>query len=256
LTAELWVPRETRPSGAIVFLHGGGWCAGSAQDVRTPVARITERGFVCLNLRYRLAPEHPFPRGLEDAVYAARWLTTNAASYGVDGPIAIGGESAGANLAAATIVALTADEELVGEDDLADVDVEFSAALLLYGIFDFRRLIREPGRAAGGAEIMFNLAYLGPHWLGQHRNPLVSPVYAEWLERFPPTYLSVGSRDAFAGQSLAMTNALAKAGVATTLSVVEECDHAFLRLEDAAAHDELDRICGWLRSHAPTALPA
>ncbi len=205
--------RRSSTCTAVAGLGEGGIRAQARDDLR-------ERGHVVLNLDYGLAPEHPFPWAVEDAVYSARWLTQNAEKYEGDGSrVAIGGASAGANLAAAAIAALTADEEIVDGADLAGVPVEFSAALFLYGVFDFPLAMVEPGSHAGLAEVMFNLSYLGPVYLHQHRNPLVSPIYYEHLDRFPPVFMTCGDQDSLLNQSLAMTKALTQAGVPTTLSV-------------------------------------
>jgi acetyl esterase len=162
----------------------------------------------------------------------------------------IGGDSAGANLAAAAIVALSGLESLVDGGDLNGTPVTFSGAFLPYGIFDFPLLFAEPGKNAGTGviETTWNLAYLGPTFLKRHREPIVSPIYAPNLSAFPPTYIACGDRDALLPQSLAMTKALVAAGVPTTLSVVEGGDHAFLMIPDviAGAGPELERIAVWL----------
>jgi acetyl esterase len=249
LTGEIYVPKGDGPFPTFVYMHGGGWAWGKAEYVRKLGMTFADRGHVVLNLDYGLAPEHPFPWAVEDAVYAARWLSQNAEQYDGDGSrVAIGGASAGANLAAAAIIALTADEELVDGADLAGVPVEFSAACFLYGVFDFPLAMVEPGSHAGLAEVMFNVSYLGPVYLHLHLNPLVSPIYYEHLDRFPPVLMTCGDQDSLLNQSLAMTKALTRAGVPTTLSVPAGLDHSFAyvfyKLEDAGR--EIDRIMDWM----------
>ncbi len=250
LTAELYVPLGEPPFPALVYLHGGGWCRRSAADARYPAMHLAASGHLVLNLDYGLAPEHPFPWAVEDTVYAARWLAANGSQYGGDGgAVAIGGESAGANLSLAAIAFLVGGSGVeLDEGDLGGVEVAFSAALLAYGIFDFPLLVTEPGSNIGSVEWMWNVAYLGPHFLGLHRNPLVSPVVAPNLERFPPTYLAVGDEDSLLSQSLAMTKALTQASVPTTLSVIEGADHAFLNLTHLLpeADREFARMRAWL----------
>ena len=250
-------PYGEPPFPVLIYLHGGGWCRRSAADARFPAVTIASRGFLVLNLDYGLAPEHPFPWAVEDTIYAARWLARNGERYGGDsGPIALAGESAGANLSAAAIAFLLGGIEAeLDEGDLRDVPVSFSAALLAYGIFDFPLLMAEPASNIGAVEWMWNAAYLGPHYLSRHLDPLVSPVYAPNLDRFPATYLGVGDEDSLLGQSLSMTRALTGANVPTTLSVVEGADHAFLNLTHLlpSAGPELERMLGWLRLHASTA---
>lgn len=250
--AEIYVPRGEGPFPMMLYMHGGGWCWGKAEYVRKLGMSMAAHGHVVVNLNYALAPERPFPFALEEAIYAARWMATEGSAFkGAPGPVAIGGASAGANLAAAAITALTADEQLLPERELAGVSVEFSATVLLYGIFDLPLLMQDPGSHAGGfAETLYNQAYLGPHWLTKHRDPLVSPGLSEHLDRFPPTYLACGDEDALLPQTLALALRLAKAGVPTTCSVPAGLNHSFAyiphKLPDSAA--ELERIFAWQAS--------
>src|SRR5262249_30522919 len=155
--------------------------------------RIAERGFLVLNLDYRLAPEAPFPAAVEDCLAAARWLNDNAAGFGGDASrLFVAGDSVGANLSAATIAA-------------AD-DVAFRGAVLLYGVFALPGVIQEPLTNAGVAEIA-TLAYLGVGFTRRWRDPLVSPIVAD-LGRFPPCYVSCGDEDSLLSQSLQMARAL------------------------------------------------
>jgi acetyl esterase len=212
--------------------------------------RIAEQGFVVVNLDYGLAPEHPFPWAVEDAVYGARWITRHVADYKGDGTrLGIGGDSCGSNLSAAAIIALTSEEELVDGGDLAGVPVEFTAALFLYGLLSYELMMRRPGSQLGPIEIMGNLAYLGPTFLKEHGNPLVSPVLAPHPERFPQTYLTVGDEDSLLAHTFQMADLLATANVPTTVSVVAGMDHAFLMLEHLfpQAREEMERLALWLR---------
>jgi acetyl esterase len=249
--AEIYVPDGDGPFPMLQYMHGGGWCWGKALYVRKLGMSIAELGHVVVNLDYSLAPEHPFPRSLEESVYAARWMTARGAEYGgAPGPVAIGGASAGANLAAAAIMALSSGEEHFPDSDLAGTEVDFGAAVLLYGIFNFPLLMHEPGSHAGGfAETLYNRAYLGPHWLTLHRSPFVSPALAPGLGAMPPTYLTVGDQDALVPQTLDMAKRLIEHGVSTTLSLVAGLDHSFAyiphQLPDSAA--ELQRLFAWLR---------
>ena len=248
--AEVYTPKWDGPHPMLMYMHGGGWCLGKAEYVRKLGMSIASQGHVVVNLDYALAPESPFPASLQQTVYAARWMTRNAGEIGGrEGPIAIGGASAGANLACAAIASLNGEGDSIDDGGLGDVKVEFSSLLLLYGIFNFPLLMDDPGSHAGGfAETMYNRAYLGPHWLSMHRDPRVSPAFAETLDRFPPAYLTVGSEDALLPQSLDMTRRLIDRGVPTTLSVIAGLNHSFAyiphKLPDAAA--ELERMFAWL----------
>jgi acetyl esterase/lipase len=251
LTAEIYVPHGDGPFPVLLYMHGGAFCVWQASFFRKQCMRIAERGYAVVNLEHGLAPEHPFPWAVEDVVYAARWIVQNIADYGGDaGRLGVGGDSSGGNLAAAAITFLHGYRDFeLDEGDLAGVDVEFRAALLLYAVFDFRRRMSERNSSPGTTEIMSNLAYLGPHYLSKHENPLVSPALAPNLDRFPPAYLCCGAWDAVLPQSLLMAGALAKVGVPVTASIVPEADHEFLQLREdllPGVDAEWDRIFGWL----------
>ncbi len=267
LTAEVYVPHGDGPFPPLLYLHGGAWCAGSARGARRVAMAIAAAGHVVVNLNYGLAPEHPFPWALEDVVHAARWCELHAAGYGAapDAGLTLVGESAGANLAAAALAHLTGDkgratpaDRLLDDGGLGAVEVSLAAAVLIYGIFDFPLLMQDPGANVGSVEVAFNAAYLGPGFLARQRDPLVSPVYAE-LERLPPTYLVCGDEDALLGQTLEMTRALIRAGVETTLSVVQGADHTFVYLDALlpGAARERERLIAWLarRTHGADAAP-
>ena len=252
LTAEIYVPRGAGPFPTMLYMHGGSWCLWSPAHVRKMVMRFAASGYVVFNLDYGLAPEHRFPWAVEDVAHAARWVTKNAARYsGAAGNLVIAGDSAGANLAAAAIIALKGDAGINLEaDSLADIPVDIAAALLIYGVFDFPLLFAEPGKNAGAGtiETTWNLAYLGPNFVSLHRNPLVSPAYWSRIAEFPPTYLTCGARDALLPQTLNMAKVLTGADVLTTGSIVGDADHGFLMMADSepAAMKESQRICDWL----------
>jgi acetyl esterase len=251
LTAEVYVPEGEGPFPPLVYLHGGAWCVWSAADVRRSAATIAARARrLVVNVDYRLAPEHPFPAALEDAVYAARWLASRGADVGARrGPVAIGGDSAGATLAAGAVACLSGERTAeLDEGDLADVEVDFSALLLFCGVFDAAARMQERETTPGTTSIMANLAYLGPRFLSWHGNGLVSPARSSRLDRFPPTYVSCGSVDAALPQSLLMTEMLAEAGVPVSLSIVAGGDHECQLLMDAQPEiaDEWERVYMWL----------
>ena len=94
-------PAVTRSAGLLVWLHGGGWVLGDLDSQDDSCRSLANRGGFCvLSVGYRLAPEHPFPAALDDAVAATRWAWDHANELGCEQMIAIGGDSAGGNLAA------------------------------------------------------------------------------------------------------------------------------------------------------------
>lgn len=256
LAADIYQPEAEGPFPTIVWFHGGSWSLMSKEFLKKLGMQWAEQGFVVLNVDYGLAPEHPFPYGLEDAIYALRWATTHIAEYkGRPDHVFVGGDSAGANLSAAAILALgDSTGELIAdldEGDLKGVNVSFAGALLFCGVFDFPLLFAKPGglSTTGFIETTWNLAYLGPNFVKVHRDPRVSPSFATNLEVFPPAYLNVGIEDALLPQSLHFTQILADHKVPTTLSVVADADHEFLLMPEvvAGAKAEFDRTVAWMR---------
>lgn len=255
LTAEIYVPDGDGPFPTMLYMHGGAWCVWSARDVRRTAMRIAAEGMVVVNLDYGLAPEHPFPWAVEDAIYGVRWAALNAGRYGgTNEVIAIGGDSAGANLAVAAIAfldgGLQSDLEL-DEGDLRDMPVRFSAALLHCGAFDLRLLVHDERQTTPGTtEIMTYSAYLGSHWASRLVNPLASPYYAPNLSCLPPTYLNCGTDDPILAQTLVMAQKLAQADVPISVSVVPGLDHDFFLIEDdPTVEQEWERTLTWLQTH-------
>lgn len=257
LTAEVYGPaRETeaRTLPSFLYLHGGAFSIWNPRMVRRAAMRIAAAGFVVVNLDFRLAPEHPYPAALTDVVYAARWIDEHAAELGVDrsAGLGIGGDSSGANLSAAAAVYFLAGMTHLDDDAHAGrPPVHVRQLFLSCGIYDIAKRLVEKPSGPGTTEIMVNLAYLGPQFMDKHADPLVSPARATNLADFPSTYIACGSRDNTLPQSLALTGALAEAGVDVTLSVFPGADHEMLLLDEAqlpGVDAEWARITAWLRT--------
>ena len=129
LRADVAVPKRPGPHPVAIYLHGGGWAFGSPVSFRKLGMQFAEAGYLTIILDYRLAPEHPFPAALEDTVFAIGWAADNARRWNGDGRrIAIGGDSAGANLAASAITS-----------SASELRALVRAALLFYGVYDLTR---------------------------------------------------------------------------------------------------------------------
>lgn len=248
LTAEIYLPEGEGPFPLYLHIHGGGYCVSSARNDRKWGMRVAERGYAVINPEYGLAPEHPFPWAIEDCLFAARWFTKNAADYrGDPSRFVVEGGSAGAGLAAATILAANGLADELEQGDLRDVELDVAATILFYGMFSFPLLLLEPGSNVGSAEL-WNRAYLGPHFTTKIRHPLASMVYAPTLDGFPPVYISCGHDDSFLSHTLELTKALAAANAPATLSVPEGLDHGYAKSWDnAAAQHEVEQAFAWLK---------
>jgi acetyl esterase/lipase len=214
-------PRTGAARGIYLHIHGGGHVLGShdAQDVMLDQLANAAAAIV-VSVGYRLAPEHPYPAGPDDCEAAALWLVENAGrELGVE-RFAIGGESAGAHLAAVTAIRIRDRHAMT----------PFRAANLVYGVYDlgFTPSVRNWGER--------NLVLSTPiiEWFSNHfipdraqrRMPDASPLYAD-LRRLPPALFSVGTLDPLLDDSLFMSARWAAAGNRAELAVYPGGVHGF-----------------------------
>ncbi|MFI5302805.1 MAG: alpha/beta hydrolase, partial [Polyangiales bacterium] len=220
--------------GAYLHLHGGGWALGAADYQDVALAALAEATGLCaVSVEYRLAPEDPFPAAPDDCEDAARWLVERGAeALGVPRRLTIGGESAGAHLAALTLLRLR---------DRRGISGAFVAANLVYGAFD---LSKSPSvRRWGDRNLVlsnpivdcFNDAFLPGLDLEARRAPDVSPLYAD-LRDLPPALFTVGTLDPLLDDSLFMEARWRAAGGRTELRVWPDAVHGFNSFPIAMAH--------------------
>ncbi|MEE9277463.1 MAG: alpha/beta hydrolase fold domain-containing protein, partial [Dehalococcoidia bacterium] len=135
LTVDVYPADGPGPHPLLFYIHGGAWSLGNPAGRHKFTCRMAEAGYVTLSVDYALAPEHPFPAGFDDCLYAAGWVLEHAADYDGDARrVAVCGDSSGANLAAAVLHA---------QID-ANGGTPFTAASLIYGVYDFPLLLRIP----------------------------------------------------------------------------------------------------------------
>lgn len=219
VVGHLHEPDTDQPRGALLWLHGGGRVLGSpAQDHDLCQSLANAAGVLVLASSYRLAPEHPFPAALDDAVAALRWLDEHCAGSGVPTRLAVGGASAGGGLAAE--VAQWA----------ADHDTDLVLQLLLYPMLDDRTLDHGPGDRGHlvwtpQANRFGWSAYLG-HPAGQREDlPYAVAARRPDLSRLAPAWIGVGDLDLFYEEDTAYASRLAAAGVPVDLDVVPRMYH-------------------------------
>jgi len=226
LGADIHVPAGESPFPTLVYLHGGGWVMGSPWTHRRLAAELAALGLLTISVDYRRAPKHRFPGAVDDCAFALDWAAEHCAGYGGDpGRLLIGGDSAGANLAAAVLATGSAT---------AAADVR--AALLLYGIYDFHRALPAVTALIGGPE-PGSQAYVEQAELEDRRDdPALSPEAR--CAHFPPTLLLSGARDPLHAESVALAKRLAGHGVPHELAVLDGAPHGFLQLPTHPSHDE------------------
>lgn len=246
LAARLYRP-SGGPAGALpvlLFLHGGGWVLGDLDSHDGLCRRLAAlSGCAVLALDYRLAPESPFPAAIEDALAAFAWLREAAGGLGLDpARIAIGGDSAGGNLAAVACLLL---RERGGAMPLFQ--------LLLYPVTDLRR--GSPSQAAladghlltGPLQNWFRRLYLGE--AGSPEDWRASPVLAPGLSGLPPAYVLTASHDPLRDEGEAYARRLVEAGVPVTQWRVPGQIHGFLPMDRviAFARPATARVAAYLR---------
>lgn len=207
----------------LVFLHGGGWMLGDLDTHDSCCRWLCDRArCVVLAVDYRLAPEHPFPAGLDDVAAAWRWARSTAVSLGCDpARVAIGGESAGANLAAALTLRLR---------DVGEAQPLFQ--LLVHPPTDLR--LGQPsidGVVLPGLTRDFLAAcvaaYVGDASPG---DPLVSPLHAADLSGLAPAIIVTVENDPLRDDGEHYALALARAGVDVRLQRLPGLPHGFMFL--------------------------
>ena len=213
---------------AIVHLHGGGYVFGSPATHRTIGAYLAAEGNVPVYLvDYRLAPEHPYPAALEDALAAFEWLE----AQGLDASaIAVSGDSAGGGLALSLSLMRTARQQalpasLLLQSPWTDLSCSFDTYDMLEGV--------DPSATR---ERLLDMAKLYVGDGGDLRDPIVSPCFAD-LANMPPMLIQVGGSEAMMGDSIALYGQVKRHSVTAQLEVWPEMVHVWHQythmLEDA-----------------------
>jgi acetyl esterase len=250
LTGCLYTPpRDSETLPVLVYLHGGGWVAGSVAT-HDPFCRLLSEaaGVIVASVEYRLAPEHPHPAALEDALAAVHWAANKAAQWGGDpSRLALGGDSAGGHLAAAAANRLYAT---AGAPRLR-------ALLLLYPATDHpsgNHLSYTENATGYGLEANLMRWFWEQYAPGASPNdPGVSPLRLHTPPPLPPTLVATAEYDVLRDDGIAYAEKLGAAGVGVTHMHAPDMHHNFpvhpatvarFPQSDAA----LTRIAGWLRA--------
>ncbi len=238
LTADVAVPKGKGPHPVVVYLHGGGWIGGSPRTHRKLGMQFAEAGYLTINVDYRLAPEHPFPAGLDDCMYAVKWTGENAKRWNGDASrLAVGGDSAGGNLTAATVTSLAAEKYSGARP---------KAALLIYGLFDFPAMLKRESNAAA-LEGMAK-AYAGAGYPSILEDPRVSPLRAVKPGALPPSFIICGTADNLLPEANAMAAALKRADIRHEVAIFEDMPHGFLQMDVlSGCRQGLDKMFDFLR---------
>jgi acetyl esterase len=214
-------PLGDPPFPVLIWLHGGGWVVGNAEQT-LPLCRdlAAQAGCLVISVDYRLAPEHPFPAPLDDCFAVAEWVLEHAGELGGDATrVAVGGDSAGGNLAAVLA------QEVDG----------FVHQLLVYPVIDATCSHRSYEENAVG----YLLEADGMHWFINHyladadpADPRISPLFADddTLRDLPSTCIITAEFDPLRDEGAAYAERLRKAGVSVEHLHFEGQVHMFFTL--------------------------
>jgi acetyl esterase len=224
LALRLYRPAARGPLPVLLYFFGGGWVLGTI-DTADGVSRTlaNSAGALVAVVGYRLAPEHPFPAAIDDCYAATAWVAAHAAEIGADpARLAVGGDSAGGNLAAAVALRARADgPALAGQ-------------LLVYPNTD--QLADDESIRAADDRYLFNrhsVAWYRRHYLldaAAAASPLASPLRADSLAGLPPALVITAEYDPLRDQGEAYARRLADEGVQVVLSRYDGMAHGFFTM--------------------------
>lgn len=232
-----------RPTGLIVYFHGGGFCLGSVSlmdNVARELAHAT--GAAVVSVGYRLAPEDPFPAGLDDCEAVTRWALANAREFNVPrGAVVVAGESAGGNLA--TAVCLRLRGEGAAEYPVGQV--------LIYPVVDSEDSGHASREEFAGLVITKKMAeWFWTSYSGDRdidRDPFAAPLRALDLAHLPPALVILGGCDGLRDEGRAYCARLQEAEVEVTEICYPGQPHGFVNFGFPAAAEAYTAIGTWVR---------
>lgn len=255
-TQEIWIQSEPvdvrvrvfrygddNAQPCLIYLHGGAWMVGSPEthwDVTSRIAKYNKQTVISID--YALAPEHPYPAAITQCEAVVKWVHENASNLNINpNKIAVGGDSAGANLAALlTIIFRDSHIKLVGQ-------------LLYYPAVDFEMTRPAYVENANGPILsVAGMPAVNAMYCPNARdlqNPLVAPMLAHDHSNLPPAYIAVAHNDPLRDDGIDYAEKLRASGVDVELDLGEGLIHSFLRAMEycEASRDNLKAASAWLR---------
>jgi monoterpene epsilon-lactone hydrolase len=244
--AEWFIPDGADLSRVLYYLHGGGYVLGSIESHRDPVTRLAVAAKMrALVIDYRLAPEHPFPAQLDDAMAAYKWLV---ASGFEPSRIAVAGESAGAGLTMSLLVALREARSALPRVAACIspwVDLEVTGGTMTQNVrFDY----------VTRATLRHYAKWFAPR---DATNPLASALHAD-LRGLPPLLVLAGGSETLLDDARRLSDRAAAHGVRVTLEVEPDMIHAWPLFAGGfpRCQASLERVAAFVREHLTAGAPA
>lgn len=251
LTVRIYTPPGEGTKSGIVYFHGGGWVLCSLDTHNSTCRELAEGTHsVVVSVDYRLAPEAKFPAAPNDCYAATKWVFEQADSLGIDANrIAVAGDSAGGNLAAA--VSLMARDSLA---DRGEAVPKICHQLLVYPVTDSRldyASYKENGTGYFLSSEM--MRWFWHHYLENEsdgENPIASPLRAESLSGLPPATILTAEYDPLRDEGAALAERLKADGVPTLYTNYPGVFHGFFAMTEQVprARKAVDDACAALRS--------
>ena len=243
LPVRIYTPAG-KPIGVLVYFHGGGWVVGDLES-HDYVCRVLtkEAGCVVVAIDYRLAPEHKFPAAPEDCYAATQWVAQNAGALGSDADhIAVGGDSAGGNLAAAV--------SLMARDRGGP---RIRHQMLIYPVTDVAMDTKSQSEFMADGYVLSkaDMEWFWGHYLANSKdgeNPYASPLRAKDLKNLPPAHLITASHDPLRDEGETYAEKLKQAGNKVKVKRYHGVVHGFFSLQAAidqgktASHDLAEEL--------------
>ncbi|MEB5485033.1 alpha/beta hydrolase [Burkholderia pseudomallei] len=239
LHARVYRPDGNGPFPTVTFFHGGGWVIGDL-DTHDNVCREICRGsrVVVVSVAYRLAPEHPFPAAVDDAVAATRWVVDHASELGGNSLVAVAGDSAGGNLSAVVAQALHAD------------GVELAGQFLIYPATDLPG-IRHPSWKQNATGYLLDrplVEWFIHHYVGGKRNlknSRITPIHASNFSGLCPAIIVTAQYDPLRDVGLEYGEALRAARVPVHIEQCQSLIHGFFEMGQLSpgAQSAIERCC-------------
>lgn len=244
LRGEWLIPPKAPDDCVMLYFHGGGWLMGSARSYRSLVSHLAfNSGIRALSINFRLAPEHPYPEGLEDCIAAYQWLLDNGFP---PHKIVLVGDSSGANLALAVMLAAKASGTplpagCVALSPITDLTLSGDTVRTHYHRDPILSTIRSRRLIAD---------YVTDH---DPRDPLISPLYGD-LHGLPPLLIHVGDRELLLDDARQFGKKAQEAGVKVELVVWPQMFHNFQMFVELMpeARQAVGQVARFIRARVET----